>query len=59
MLRPIQTTKEEIPQPKDIPAKVFVSPFGTGNKTSAVKAKMTIKDIKSLLDPAHSRARSP
>ena len=53
-LRPIQTTTEEIVQPKDIPAKVWVIPFGTGNITSAAKAIITIKDISNLLDPAQS-----
>ena len=46
---------EDMAQPKDIPAKVFVIPFGTGNITSAVKAKITITETKILLDPAQSR----
>ena len=50
---------EEILQPKDIPAKVFVSPFGIGKITSAAKAKTTIVEINSLLDPAQSRALLP
>ena len=52
MLRPIQTTKDAIGHPRAAPASVFVKPFGTGKKTSAVKAKITVIEIKKELSLA-------
>ena len=51
-LRPIQTTKDAIGHPRAAPARVFVKPFGTGKKTSAVKAKITVMEIKKELSLA-------
>ena len=36
------------------PAKVLVTPFGMGKKTSAAKAKITKIEFKNLLFPLHS-----
>ena len=58
-VRPIQITIDEIAQPNDIPARVLVSPFGTGKITSAVKAKITNREMDNLLDPAQLRAKFP
>ena len=58
-VRPIQITIDEIAQPNDIPARVLVSPFGTGKITSAVKAKITNREMDNLLDPAQLRAIFP
>ena len=58
-VRPIQITIDERAQPNDIPARVLVNPFGTGKITSAVKAKITKREMDNLLDPAQLRAKFP
>jgi hypothetical protein len=56
---PIQTINEAKGQPRDTPAKVLVKPLGTGRKTSAVKADITINEVTIKFPCDQAKASSP
>ena len=43
-------------RPKLAPARVFVSPLGTGRNTSAARAIITIREVSNKLPCDHTRA---